>query len=151
MRTIALLVVALGTLGGSVWAQYAGTALNGVFTPEQAERGRALYDQHCADCHGIDLLGLEGPRAFPGAPAKTPALAGSEFAARWGGMSADQLLERMRVSMPQQNPGTLSRRMNVEILAYMLSQSGVQPGARELPADRDSLELISMPGAACCP
>ena len=39
----------------------------------QAAEGRGLYDEHCASCHGINLLGNESG----------PALSGKAFLDRW--------------------------------------------------------------------
>lgn len=30
---------------------------DGIFTEEQATRGKAVYEQHCRSCHGADLMG----------------------------------------------------------------------------------------------
>src|SRR5882672_11791279 len=68
---------------------------DGVYTEEQANRGGALYAQRCLRCHGADLTGGE----------IAPALNSAEFKANWSDLSVDALLERIKVSMPQDNPG----------------------------------------------
>src|SRR5687767_1834428 len=88
----AFLLVALTT------AQAPQTVWDGVYTREQAERGEKLYRQECGRCHGDDLAGIES----------APALTGSTFAPNWDGVPLSDLLERMRVSMPQDKPGSLS-------------------------------------------
>src|SRR5262249_39065529 len=84
---------------------------DGVYTKEQAGRGDKLYKNQCAACYGATLSGGEA----------APPLAGGEFLSNWNGLSLGDLFERIRVSMPQDHPGRLSREQNAEILSYMLS------------------------------
>ena len=51
---------------------------DGVFSEAQATRGKALYSENCASCHGGELTGGE----------MAPPLAGGEFMAGWDGLSA---------------------------------------------------------------
>src|SRR5271169_4792725 len=69
--TLALAVAAGATVGSH--AQQARTANDGVYTDAQAARGKALYQQQCARCHGEALGG-----------GNAPPLAGSEFITAWG-------------------------------------------------------------------
>jgi hypothetical protein len=48
----------------------------------------------------------------------------------------------MRVSMPQNSPGSLSRQQNADILAFMLSKANVPPGKTELPTQTEVLKTI---------
>ena len=105
-------------------AQAPQTVWDGVYSPEQAARGEKLYRQACGRCHGDDLAGIES----------APALTGSSFAATWEGVPLADLVERMRVSMPQDAPGSLSRAENTDILAHMLQISGFPPGEKPLEA-----------------
>ena len=50
----------------------------GAYTAAQAERGRAIYQEHCQSCHGSSLRG--GANEFA-----APALAGPFFFDAWGG------------------------------------------------------------------
>jgi S-disulfanyl-L-cysteine oxidoreductase SoxD len=104
----------------------------GVFTAEQAKRGDSLYGQHCASCHGTMLEGGE----------MAPPLAGGAFTSNWNGLTAGDLSERIRVSMPQNNPGSLSRQQCADILAFMLSAGGFPAGKAELPRETETLKLI---------
>ena len=71
---------------------------DGVYTDAQATRGKALYSESCASCHGGELTGGE----------MAPPLAGGEFMAGWDGLTIGDLFERVRISMPQNAPGSLS-------------------------------------------
>jgi mono/diheme cytochrome c family protein len=114
-------------------AQAPHTVWDGVYTSEEAERGEKLYGQECGRCHGDDLSGIES----------APALTGSSFAATWDGVPLSLLLERMRVSMPQDKPGSLSRAQNADILAYMLRVSGFPAGEKPLAGEAAVLSQIT--------
>lgn len=105
---------------------------DGVYSREQAEQGQKLYRQECGRCHGDDLTGIES----------APALTGSSFAATWDGLPLSDLMERMRLSMPQDKPGSLSRAQNADILAYMLQVSGFPAGEKRLEGQPDVLSQI---------
>src|SRR5207244_3838464 len=76
-------------------AQDAGkkSTWDGVFTQDQATKGETVYNDKCAKCHGPN-----------GAGADAPALVGAEFASDWDGLSLDQLFDRTRNTMPQDDP-----------------------------------------------
>ncbi len=116
---IAAGVVAAGQGGSprSVW--------DGVYTEAQAVRGEKVAAEHCARCHGQTLTGAEA----------APALVGDLFNANWEGVPLGDLLERIRVSMPQDMPGSLSRQQNVDVIAYMLKLGKIPAGTAELATD----------------
>ena len=131
----AMTIVALAA--ASLAAHQAGatrTTNDGVFTAEQATRGRALYEQHCAMCHGPALAGIE----------MAPPLAGSEFYATWSGVPVGDLFERIVLTMPQAKPGSLSRRQNADIMAFILSFNKAPAGQAELPPDAEALKAIRL-------
>ena len=105
---------------------------DGVYTEEQAKRGGPLYSQGCARCHGPDLTGGE----------TAPALTSGEFKSNWSGLSVDDLFERIKVSMPADNPGSLSRQQTADILAFVLSKEGFPAGERELAREAEVLKQI---------
>ena len=109
---------------GSIW--------DGVYTKEQAKRGEALYAQHCSSCHGPDLLGND--EAAP--------LTGSAFLANWDGLSVENLTERIRVSMPPNNLGKLTRQQITDIIAYTLSFNNFPAGKTELSSKSEMLKQI---------
>src|SRR5436190_24361810 len=117
---------------GTLVAQGPKTQWDGVYTADQAKRGEPLYAQYCASCHGPDLSGGE----------MAPGLTGGEFASNWNDLSLGDLFERIRVSMPQNAPGSLSRQQNADILAYVLSKANFPAGSTELPTQTDVLSTI---------
>jgi len=113
-------------------AESSQSVWDGIYTEEQAKRGGALYSQNCARCHGPDLTGGE----------TAPALASSEFKENWSGLSVDDLFERIKISMPQDNPGSLSRQQTADILAFVLSRGGFPAGGTELAREAEVLKQI---------
>jgi mono/diheme cytochrome c family protein len=104
----------------------------GVYTQDQASRGLAFYNKECAPCHGQSLSGGEA----------APPLSGGAFTANWNGLTVGDLFERIRVSMPEGRPGTLSRQQNADILAYILSGNQFPPGKGELVKETEVLRQI---------
>jgi len=104
----------------------------GVFAADQAKRGQPLYNQHCMMCHGDTLSG--------GEPA--PALAGCDFLSIWNGLTAGDLFERIRTTMPLNNPQSLNRETNAGILAYILSVNRFPAGSVELSSRTEVLKQI---------
>jgi S-disulfanyl-L-cysteine oxidoreductase SoxD len=114
--------------------QAARTTNDAVFTAEQAKRGEVLYQFICARCHGAALTGIEA----------APPLAGAAFTASWSGAPISDLFERIRVSMPQDKPGSLSRQQSADVVAYILSFSKAPAGQTELPGDTEVLKAINI-------
>lgn len=88
------------------------TVNDGVYTEEQADVGETLYAQHCLLCHDKKYF--------------RPVLK------RWEGQPIGILYTVMSTSMPESNPGFLSEKEYVDILAYILSLSRYAPGDTEL-------------------
>ncbi len=103
-----------------------------VYTEEQAARGLAAYVEQCSTCHGRDLEGAD----------MTPPLTGSGFLSNWDGLSVGDLYERIRVSMPLNRPGSLTRQENADVIAYLLRFSQFPAGKQELSRDTAILKQI---------
>jgi mono/diheme cytochrome c family protein len=125
----------MAAVGGSIGAQEppaVRSVLDGAYTADQAKRGEAMYGEFCASCHAPALTGGE----------MAPALVGGDFNADWVGLSVNDLFERIRVSMPQNNPGSLSRQQNADIVAFILSAGKYPAGKTELPKEAEVLKTI---------
>jgi mono/diheme cytochrome c family protein len=105
---------------------------DGVYAASQATRGGAVYADRCASCHADDLSGRD----------QAPALAGHEFNAEWEGLSLNDLFERIRVSMPADKPGSLTRQEVADVTAFLLATGDFPRGETELAADPDTLKAI---------
>jgi cytochrome c len=128
-----LAVLAALTAAMAAWAQ-TRSLWDGVYTAEQAKRGQAAYAGQCERCHGTQLLGGES----------APPLAGIEFFSNWNGLTAGDLFERIRISMPADRPGRLSREDNADIIAYMLSVNQFPAGETELARQPELLKQIQL-------
>jgi mono/diheme cytochrome c family protein len=128
----ALLAVALVPTPGATQSPSRST-WSGVYSRAQAERGLELYLSTCAQCHGPDMTGIDS----------APPLAGGRFAANWNGVSLGDMVERIRISMPQNSPGTLSRAQIADVTAYILQQNGFPAGEGELPRQTALLRTIA--------
>jgi glucose/arabinose dehydrogenase/mono/diheme cytochrome c family protein len=113
-------------------AQTSRSVGDGVYTSEQADRGNTAYVEECANCHGAQLGGGD----------ETPALAGGKFLTTWRNRSVDELFERVRVSMPADRPGTLSRQNISDVLAYIFAANKLPAGTAELSIQNESLREI---------
>ena len=113
-------------------AQPTKSVWDGVYTEEQANRGRQGYADQCASCHGPELTGGE----------MAPALAGGDFMAGWDGLTVGDLFERIRISMPQNAPGSLSGQQNADILAFVLASNKFPSGSTELAKEAMILKTI---------
>ena len=129
-------LLAIAALNPRLSAQQADKASrsvwDGAFTKEQARRGEGLYAQHCSSCHGPDLSGND--EAAP--------LTGSAFLANWDGLTVGDLTERVRVSMPPNNLGKLSRQQIADILSYVLTVNSFPAGKTELDPKAELLKQI---------
>lgn len=113
----------------------ARTVADGVYTADQADRGQSLYESNCATCHGGDLSGGES----------APPMAGPEFLSTWKGKNLGGLFNRVRLTMPADEPGSLSPDENAEIIAYMLKVNQFPAGSVALPDQFEQLKEILMP------
>jgi mono/diheme cytochrome c family protein len=118
----------------SVAAQSPRTVWDGVYSDAQAKRGRELYNSKCLSCHGADLSGGE----------MAPPLVGIGFQSNWNGLSAGDLSERIRVSMPLGAEGSLSRQQVSDIVAAIFAAGDYPAGANELPRESDVLKTIQI-------
>ncbi|MGH9843099.1 MAG: c-type cytochrome [Blastocatellia bacterium] len=105
---------------------------DGVYTEEQAKRGEKLYARECASCHRGEAIGGE----------EATALAGPAFLANWDGLSVGDLSERIRVSMPPNNPKRLSRQQIADLLGQMLKVNGFPAGKTELEPKTEAQKQI---------
>jgi cytochrome c len=116
------------------------SAWDGVFTEEQAARGKKLYVEHCSSCHGHDLAGGSSGGDV------APPLTGQAFMAGWDALTAADLFDRIRISMPLDAPGSLSDQQNADILAYVLASNKLPAGLTELGRDASALKTIKLAG-----
>ena len=108
------------------------TVWDGVFTAEQAARGGQSYQQECEACHLENLRG----------DGYAPALAGPDFSIRWTTLSLGDVFDVMATTMPPEDPGSLSRQVYIDIVAYLLERNRMPSGDIELQSDAAALQSI---------
>lgn len=100
------------------------TTLSGVYTDEQASRGKDVYFGSCRSCH-------------------TPAShTGATFAKWWRGKRLSDLFAFVSTRMPKNDPGSLAPEDVADVMAYLLKMNVMPAGEAELPPDPDSLKKI---------
>lgn len=134
---VGALSAAFGALAQTA-ASHTPSIRDGVFTAEQAQRGRIAYTGPCDRCHGFKLDGAaDDPDMLP-----APPVAGPKFLRKWNGRTLAALFDYLRVTMPSNNPGYLSDAEVADIVAYMLSVSDMPAGSETLQPDRGALSRI---------
>ena len=96
----------------------------GVYSAEQADRGRDVYAGLCQSCH----------------PAATHT--GPAFNRSWGGRPLSDLFDYVRERMPKNEPGSLTPEEYADVLAYLLGLNAMPAGAHELVPDSVTLRRI---------
>jgi S-disulfanyl-L-cysteine oxidoreductase SoxD len=129
--TFLLSIIAAVALG-SIAQDTQRTVWDGVFTADQAKRGEAAFVEACSNCHGRTLEGAD----------MTPALTGGGFMSNWDGLTLGDLFDRIRISMPADRPGSLSRQEDADVVAYILQFNQFPAGKEELPRDVQVLKQI---------
>ena len=99
------------------------TTLDGVYTEEQAGRGEEVVDDVCGSCHMEDW--------FMGT-----------FMVAWSGASVQALYDKIRTTMPEDSPSSLSRQEYADVLAYIFALNGLPPGDVELKARKSVMSRI---------
>jgi len=131
MKPLFAFVLLATALAAIVHAQSTRSVRDGVYTVEQAARGAKVFDARCVSCHTRD-----------------------EFTGRylnpWIGQSTDKLFETISTSMPEDEPGSLTRQQNADLLAFIFSRNGFPAGARELESTPEALKavVIELPAKA---
>ena len=96
----------------------------GVYTDDQASRGRDTYLMQCKSCH-------------------TPAShTGATFASWWDRKPLSELYLFVTTRMPKNEPGSLQPDEYADLVAYLLKLNDLPSGSEPLPADSSALKKI---------
>lgn len=113
-----LVMGAMRDTGGA--AQHPST-LDGVYTTEQAKRGKDVYFGNCRSCHTAATH------------------TGATFAQSWQGKQLSDLFLYVATKMPKNDPGSLAPEDAADVVAYLLQLNAMPTGKTELPPDPDAL------------
>ena len=129
-------VVALATaFTAGLRAQGATSVNGGVFTADQAKKGAAVYVDKCAPCHGEDLAGQAGI---------IPALTGDPWLMNWNGKTLGDLYDKIFMTMPALEPGSLKPEEAAALVANILSVGKYPAGSTEVAAKVEALQGIKI-------
>jgi S-disulfanyl-L-cysteine oxidoreductase SoxD len=103
-------------------AQSDKTVWSGIYTAEQAARGKTGATMNCDSCHGAGLAGGDF----------APTLAGADFIGHWYDAKLSELSGKVTQTMPANAPGSLKPEEYADILAYMLELNGFPAGQEPL-------------------
>jgi S-disulfanyl-L-cysteine oxidoreductase SoxD len=96
----------------------------GVYSDEQASRGKDMYAMQCKSCH-------------------TPAShTGVVFANSWDRRPLSDLYSFIVTRMPKNEPGSLQPDEYADVLAYLLKLNDLPSGDAPLPADSLAMKKI---------
>ena len=113
-----------------------------------ALESRELVPLPCRDVCGNTLTFSHRLRIYVrGGMRKNPArdvIEDSGFQNLWKERSLARLFSRIRETMPQDKPGTLSPEQTADIIAHILRANQLPPGDSALPSDLDILKEIGL-------
>jgi mono/diheme cytochrome c family protein len=110
------------------------TTEDGIYSPEQAAKGKDLYSQNCSACHLDDMSGS----------GEAPPLAGEGFTDSWMGHSVNELDQTVLNTMPLDNPGSLDPNDALAIVTYIFQKNDFPAGKTPLKNDPDTLKNITI-------
>jgi len=126
------------------------SVIDGVYTAEQARRGREQYRKRCVLCHLDKGQGHQAVPTIAGeslereGDAEAPPIAGDAFLTQWNGRTVKDLFDKMAGTMPVGGAGTLRPQEYADVLAFLFELSKLPAGQQELPAAPDQLALITI-------
>ena len=118
-----------------VWAQTAvkgNNASRGLYTEEQASRGKNQYGKNCSGCHMENLRGA----------GTVPALSGDDFIHHY--YSVGDLYSKVSMSMPADNVHGLTSETYANIVAYLLQSNGLPAGKDVIPRDVNMMKKMAL-------
>lgn len=111
----------VGGIGRTVLSAQDKTVWSGIFTAEQATRGKTQAEMSCGSCHAPTLKGD-----------LAPALVGDEFIGHWYDAKLSELVLKISQTMPADAPGSLKPAEYADVIAYLLQANGFPAGQETL-------------------
>lgn len=92
---------------------------------KQVDIGGQWFRSQCVECHANNL-------------------SDPDFKAKWAGRTAYELYDRMRNSMPDSDPGSLTPETYAALTAYLLKLNGMPVGTSRISTDSSTLAGIKL-------
>jgi quinoprotein glucose dehydrogenase len=102
------------------------TTNDGVYTADQAVRGKATFESKCSGCHE--------PSRFTG----------DSFFESFNEKPMKEIWDIASGTMPEDNPGSLKQQEYADILAYFLSLNAFKTGDTELQGNASAMAAIKI-------
>ncbi len=103
----------------------------GLYSLEQAARGRRRFRQVCSECHFVSEF--RGP----------------DFESEWQRQTVWDLFRQVVRTMPEDDPGSLTQQTYADVMAYILQLNAYASGDAELVPSQDAMGAIPLgPGTA---
>jgi mono/diheme cytochrome c family protein len=102
------------------------TTNSGVYTAEQAERGKKVFEAKCTACHD------------------TARFTGEPFLDPWAGKPLKDVWDIASGTMPEDNPGSLQQQEYGDIIAYFLHLNAFPTGDTELKGEAAAMAAIKI-------
>ena len=126
-RVLMAVAIAGCSIGIVVAAQAPTKTTNdGVYTADQAARGKTVFESKCSGCHE--------PSRFMG----------DTFYESWDGKPMKEIWDIASGTMPEDNPGSLKQQEYGDILAYFLSLNEFKTGDTELQGNAAAMAAIKV-------
>ena len=121
MKWCVVFVVACGAIvAAQSTASSTTTVWQGVYSEEQAARGKTEYTTHCASCHRDDLSGYND------------IIKGARFMEKNRESTLHLFFDKTKKTMPRGAPASLTDKAYVDIVSYVLKVNEFPAGAQEL-------------------
>ena len=100
------------------------TTQSGVFTDEQANRGKQTFYSSCLSCHALSEQ------------------SGAAFDQHWKDHPLSDLYTYVITQMPQNDPGSMDANTTADVVAFLLKLNAMPAGTKELAADTAALKIV---------
>ncbi|MEI6739369.1 MAG: cytochrome c [Gemmatimonadaceae bacterium] len=97
-----------------------------LYTDAQATAGLAVFTKNCAECH------------------EKKDVTSADFRTKWSGRTLFDLYELVRTTMPDSNPGALSRDEYAAAIAYILKLNGLPAGPATVMPDSAAMRAVTL-------
>jgi mono/diheme cytochrome c family protein len=115
-----------GSTTDAAGAAAATSTTQGVYSDDQAAKGRTAFEMYCASCHAASDY------------------AGEQFRMNWFGRRVSDLFRVLKTTMPEDNIGGLSDDDYTRVISYMLKLNGFPAGKDSLPSDSTLMRGIQI-------